>query len=85
MIYSKKAQVLLTEEEFKTLEDVSSKTRKKMGTLIREAVQKVYIAEKKNELVTKSIDRLLSLPEAPAPEDYNAWENDYSRSKGAGG
>ena len=84
MKYSKKAQVLLTEEEYKTLEDVSLKTRKKMGTLIREAVEKVYIAEKKNELVTKSVDRILSLSETPVPEDYNAWEDEYSRSKGSG-
>lgn len=82
MTYSKKAQVLLTEEEYRILEEVSAKTHKKLSTLIREAVEKVYIEESKRAEILESVDRLLSLPPAPVPEDYNEWEKEYSRIKG---
>lgn len=81
MTYTKKAQVLLTEEEYKTLEEVSANTHKKLGTLIREAIEKVYVEEKKKSLIKESIDRLLSLPQTPVPEDYEKWEKEYSEYK----
>jgi hypothetical protein len=81
MTYTKKAQVLLTEEEYKILEEVSVKTHKKIGTLIREAIEKVYIEEKKKSQILASIDRLLSLPPAPVPEDYEQWEREYLKLK----
>lgn len=82
MTYTRKAQVLLTEEEYKTLEEVSARTRKKLGTLIREAVEKVYVEEKRKEQTATAVDRLLSLPAVPAPDDYQEWEKEYSRQKG---
>jgi predicted DNA-binding protein len=84
MGHMKKVQILLSDDEFETLKDLSSRTGKKMGTLIREAVERVYFAAGNNERVMKAVDRLLSLPEAPVPDDYNAWEEEYSRSKGMG-
>ncbi len=81
MTYTKKAQVLLTEEEYKILEEASTKTHKKLGTLIREAVERVYIEEKKRADIEESVDRLLSLPPVPAPEDYKEWEKEYLRLK----
>ena len=81
MAYTRKAQVLLTEEEYKTLEEISARTRKKLGTLIREAVEIVYVAERKRARIAGSIDRLLSLPPAPAPADYHQWEKEYGRHK----
>ena len=82
MTYSKKAQVLLTEEEYRILEEVSAKTHKKLSTLIREAVEKVYIEESKRAGIFESIDRLLSLPPTPVPKDYKEWEKEYSGIKG---
>lgn len=82
MTYTRKAQVLLTEEEYKTLEEVSARTRKKLGTLIREAVEKVYVEEKRKAERAEAVDRLLSLPAVPAPDDYQEWEREYSRKKG---
>jgi len=82
MTYTRKAQVLLTEEEYKTLEEVSARTRKKLGTLIREAVEKVYVEEKRKVERAEAVDRLLSLPAVPAPDDYQEWEREYSRKKG---
>lgn len=81
MTYTKKAQVLLTEEEYRTLEEVSARTNKKLGTLIREAVEKVYVEEKRKAQVAEAVDRLLSLPAVPAPDDYGEWEKEYSRQK----
>jgi len=84
MTYAKKAQVLLTEEEYKTLEQIAARTQKKMSALIREAVEKVYIVESKKDRISASVDRLLSLPPVPAPKDYHEWEKEYSVIKGAG-
>lgn len=82
--YTRKAQVLLTEKEYKTLEEFSSKTKKKLGTLIREAIEKVYVEEKKRMQIKDSIDHLLSLSPTPAPEDYQQWEEDYLKLKSGG-
>ena len=82
MTYTKKAQVLLTEEEYRTLEEVSRKTGKKLGTLIREAVEKVYVEERRRAEAAGAVERLLSLPAVPAPEDYEEWEREYSKRKG---
>ncbi len=81
MTYTRKAQVLLTEEEYKTLEEVSARTKKKLGTLIREAVEKVYVEEKRKTQTATAVDRLLSLSAVPAPDDYQEWEKEYSRKK----
>lgn len=79
--YTRKAQVLLTEKEYKTLEEFSAKTKKKLGTLIREAVDKVYVEEKRQAQIKDSIDNLLSLPPTPAPENYQQWEEEYLKLK----
>ena len=81
MAYTKKAQALLTEEEYRTLEEVSARTKKKRGTLIREAIQKVYVEEKKRAEIEASVDRLLSLPPVSVPEDYRQWEEEYAKLK----
>ncbi len=82
MTYTKKAQVLLTEEEYAALEETAARTGKKLGTLIREAVEKVYVEERRKAQIAESVDRLLSLPPAPVPEEYKEWEKKYSRLKG---
>jgi len=83
MTYTKKAQVLLTEEEYKALVEIAARTRKKLGTLIREAVEKIYVEQKKKSQIVGAIDRLLSMPPTPAPEDYQQWEKEYSKLKQA--
>ena len=81
MAYTKKAQVLLTEEQFEVLQEIASKSHKKLGTLIREAIEKVYLEKKRKAQVAKSVDRLLSLPPTPVPDDYQKWEKEYSKLK----
>jgi hypothetical protein len=79
--YLKKVQVLLTEKQLKDLEEIASERHKKLGTLVREAIEEYYLNTKKKREIAEAVDRLLSLPELPAPEDYQKWEADYLKGK----
>ena len=79
--YLKKVQVLLTEQQLKDLEEIASKNHKKLGTLVREAIEEYHLKKKKQQEIAEAVDRLLSLPEAPAPEDYQKWEAEYLEGK----
>ncbi len=79
--YSKKIQVLLTEEQYQSLEEISSKDKKKIGFLVREAIEEYHLKPKKKKQIAEAVDRLLSLPEVPVPEDYQKWEAEYLAKK----
>ena len=79
--FSKKIQVLLTEIQYKALEEISSKRKKKLGFLVREAIEEYHLKKKKKEEIAEAVDRLLSLPEVPVPEDYQKWEAEYLARK----
>jgi hypothetical protein len=79
--YLKKIQVLLTEQQLKDLEEIAFKNHKKLGTLVREAIEEYHLKKKKRQEVAEAVDRLLSLPEVPAPEDYQKWEAEYLEGK----
>lgn len=79
--YLKKIQVLLTEQQLKDLEEIASKNHKKLGTLVREAIEEYHLKKKKRQEIAEAVDRLLSLPEVPAPEDYQKWEAEYLEGK----
>jgi metal-responsive CopG/Arc/MetJ family transcriptional regulator len=79
--YLKKVQVLLTEKQLKDLEEIASKNHKKLGTLVREAIEEYHLKKKKQQEIAEAVDRLLSLPEVPAPEDYQKWEAEYLEGK----
>ncbi|MDI6763405.1 MAG: hypothetical protein QME83_10305 [Thermodesulfobacteriota bacterium] len=79
--YLKKVQVLLTEQQLKDLEEIASKNHKKLGTLVREAIEEYHLKKKKQQEIAEAVDRLLSLPEIPAPEDYQKWEAEYLEGK----
>ncbi len=79
--YSKKVQVLLTEQQLKDLEEIASKNHKKIGTLVREAIEEYHFKKNKQQKIAEAVDRLLSLPEIPAPEDYQRWEAEYLEGK----
>jgi len=79
--YSKKVQVLLTEQQLKDLEEIASKNHKKLGTLVREAIEEYHLKKKKQQEIADAVDRLLSLPEVQAPEDYQKWEAEYLEGK----
>jgi len=79
--YSKKVQVLLTELQYKALEEIASQRKKKLGFLVREAIEEYHLKKKKKKEVAEAVDRLLSLPEVPVPEDYQKWEAEYLAKK----
>ncbi len=79
--YSKKVQVLLTDQQLKELEEIASRDRKKLGTLVREAIEEYHLKKNKQQKIAEAVDRLLSLPETPAPEDYQEWEAEYLEGK----
>ncbi len=79
--YLKKVQVLLTEAQYRDLEEIAAKQQKKLGTLVREAVVEYHIKKKKQREIAEAADRILSMPEVPAPEDWEKWEKEYLESK----
>ncbi len=79
--YSKKVQVLLTEQQLKELEAIASRDRRKLGTLVREAIEEYHLKKNKQQKIMEAVDRLLSLPEVPTPEDYQKWEAEYLEGK----
>jgi mRNA-degrading endonuclease RelE of RelBE toxin-antitoxin system len=79
--YSKKVQVLLTEQQLKDLEQIAKRNHKKLGTLVREAIEEYYLKKNKQQKISEAVDRLLSLPEIPGPEDYQKWEAEYLEGK----
>jgi metal-responsive CopG/Arc/MetJ family transcriptional regulator len=79
--YSKKIQVLLTDKQLKDLEEIGQKDHKKLGALVREAIEEYHLKKKKQEKIAEAVDRLLSLPEVPVPEDYQKWEAEYLKEK----
>jgi len=79
--YSKKVQVLLTEDQYKAMEEISTERKKKVGFLVREAIEEYHLKAKKKKEIADAVDRLLSLPEVPVPEDYQEWEAEYLARK----
>ena len=80
--YLKKVQVLLTEQQLKDLEEIASENHKKLGTLVREAIEEYHLKKKKQKKIAEAVDRLLSLPEVPAPEDWEEFEKELARGHG---
>ena len=79
--YSKKVQVLLTEQQLKDLEEIASRNHKKLGALVREAIEEYHLKRNKQQKIAEAVDRLLALPEVPVPEDYQKWEAEYLKGK----
>lgn len=84
MKYTQRIQVLFTEKQYKTLEELAAKQNKKLGTLIREAVEEIYLKEEKKKRMKNAVDSLLKLADespAPPPESWEKWEKEYSKQK----
>jgi hypothetical protein len=79
--YQRKIQVLLTDEQFLDLDRIAKEQHKKLGTLVREAIEEYHLRQAKQRRIADAVDRLLALPEAPAPENYQEWEMEYQKGK----
>jgi len=80
--YSKKVQVLLTDRQLKELEEIASRNHKKLGTLVREAIEEYHLKKNKQQKIAEAVDRLLSLPEVSAPENWEEFEKQLARTHG---
>jgi hypothetical protein len=80
--YSKKVQVLLTEGQLKDLEEIASRSHKKLGTLVREAIEEYHLKKNRQQKIAEAVDRLLSLPEVPVPENWEEFEEELARTHG---
>jgi hypothetical protein len=79
--YSKKIQVLVTDSQYKSLEEIAHRRKKKLGSLVREAIEEYHLKAQKKKEISEAVDRLLSLPEVPVPADYQDWEEEYQARK----
>ena len=79
--YLRKVQVLLTDKQYRDLEEIASQHKKKLGALVREAIEEYHLKKKKEQEIADAVDRLLSLPAVPAPKDYEKWEAEYLEGK----
>jgi hypothetical protein len=79
--YSKKIQVLLTEEQFQDLTEIADQKKKKLGVIVREAIEVHYLKKANQRKVSKAVDNLLELPEMPVPVNYQDWEAQYQKDK----
>ena len=88
MKYTHRIQVLFTEKQYETLEEIAVKSQKKLGTLIREAVEETYLKQEKAKRRKDAVDTLLQISKekpAPPPKDWETWEKEYGRLKSGRG
>lgn len=82
--YTKRVQVLLTEEQYRDLADIAARERKKVGVVVREALEQNCLRKPRAQEKAEAMRALLAAEPTDAPEDYHKWEEEYSRLKWAG-
>ena len=82
--YSKKIQVLLSEEQFRNLEKIAAHRKEKLSALVREAIEEYHLKKAKQRRIADAVNKLPALPEAPVPENYQEWEAQYLEKKYSG-
>lgn len=76
-VHTKRVQAVLTEEQYKTLSELSVQRHKPVSVLIREAVEQVYFEEVERERRRAALSRLLAL-DAPVA-DWEQMEEDITQ------
>ncbi|HEX5760805.1 MAG TPA: ribbon-helix-helix protein, CopG family [Thermoanaerobaculia bacterium] len=84
--FTRRAQVLLSEDQYRSLQSLAEAEGKPLGALLREAAEEVYFREEKRNQKARAARQILSLPITDVPEDYQEWERRYldERSEGHG-
>jgi hypothetical protein len=75
--YTRRAQVLLTEAQYRSLQALAEVEEKPLGVLLREAAEAMYFREEKRGQKARAARQLLALPGTDVPEDYQDWERQY--------
>lgn len=82
--YLRKAQVLFTEDQYTRLLLISKREGKKLGALLRDAAEHVYLRKARAREKAQAVRELLALGPIPAPDEYETWEEQYLREKYSG-
>ena len=82
--FQRKAQVPFTEDQYTRLLRISRREGKKLGTLLREAAEQVYLRKVRAGEKAQAVRELLALRLTPAPNDYETWEQQYIAEKYSG-
>lgn len=77
--FTKKAQVLLTEDQFRVLQKEARRQKKKLGTILRDAFEHFYVQRHRDEQIREACKKLLQL-KAPATK-WESFEEEYIRHK----
>ncbi len=75
--YTRRAQTVLTEEQYALLQSLSEKRGKPVSVLIREAIEQVYVQEAIQQRRQAAVERLLAL-NAPVA-DWEQMEEEIIR------
>jgi predicted DNA-binding protein len=75
--YTRRVQAVLSEEQYETLSRLAKEQGKPVSTLIREAVEQVYLEQADRERRRAALQRLLAL-EAPV-DDWEKMEEEIIR------
>jgi len=79
--YTKKVQVLLTEEQYRNLAALAAREHKKIGVVVRETLEQICLRQRRAQEKAEAIRALLSAEPVEAPESYQEWEDQYLREK----
>lgn len=79
--YTKKAQVLFSEQQYRKLLEIAKKRQKSVAALLREAAEMLYLKDERSRRKTEAVQNLFSLEETEAPEEYQLWEQQYLNEK----
>ena len=83
--YEKKAQVLLTERQYRDLQAIAEQQQKPLGALLRDAAEEVYLKQNRSHDKAQAVQALLSLTETEVPDEYHDWEEQYLSHKASHG
>ncbi len=82
--YTKRAQVLFTEEQYRELTLIAREQSMALGALLREAVVQVYLRQRRKQQKAEAVRGLLALQETEPPADYQEWEQEYLDERAGG-
>jgi len=82
--YTRKVQVALTEEQYRNFADIAAKEHKRIGAIVREALEQRCLRKQRAQEKAEAIQSLLAAEPTDVPDDYHEWEEEYSRLKWAG-
>lgn len=80
MTKTRKVQVTLEESHYEKLAEIAERDGKKLAAVVRESVVQYCLGPESRKAKRKALEALMA-ESAPPPEDYAAWEREYSEIK----